>query len=103
MGDAEHNLLLSPGLMLNMIPGMLCAPKARFDAYFIDEEKVKKAKERCELRCGTDTAHGFACSTNDIITSTFANAANAGILLMAINLRNRLQDANDNDAGNYGM
>jgi hypothetical protein len=101
IGEAEHDMLLSPGLMLNMMPAMLCGQKARFDARFVDEEKVNKAKKDCESRCGTDTEHEFACSTNDIITSTFANATNAGLLLMAINLRNRMKEANDKDAGNY--
>ena len=40
-------------------------------------------------------------TTNDILTSAFAQATSAGILLMAINLRNRTEGVVANDAGNY--
>ncbi len=100
-GEAELNLMLSPGLMMNMIPLMLCGPKAQFHVRFVDEEKVKSAKGASESRCGTNSKHDFACSTNDILTSTFANATKADLVLMAINLRNRVQAAKDQDAGNY--
>lgn len=82
---------------------MLCGPKAQFDARFVDEEKVKQAKQDSEKRCAGEIIpdNGFACSTNDILTSTFSNATKADLLLMAINLRNRLKEANDKDAGNY--
>lgn len=100
-GEAELDLMLSPALMMNMIPLMLCGPKAQFHVRFVDEDKVKSAKVASESRCSTNSEHDFACSTNDILTSTFANATKPDLLLMAINLRNRVQVAKDKDAGNY--
>jgi hypothetical protein len=99
MGKEECKLLFSPGLMLNFMPGMLFGPTARFDARFIDEEKVRAAKE--EALCRGSEEIEYACSTNDIITTTFGNAAKAELLMMTINLRNRVTEATDNDAGNY--
>ena len=103
IGEEETKLLLSPALMLNFIPKMLCGPKAQFDARFVDEDKVQQAKQDSEKRCADKNIPegGFACSTNDILTSTFSKATKADLLLMAINLRNRLEEANDKDAGNY--
>ena len=101
IGEEEHQLLYSPALILNFIPTMLCGPTTHFDARFVDEEKVRQIKAEAEARSGTGAEDTFACSTNDILTSTFATAANADILLMAINLRTRLKEANDNDSGNY--
>jgi hypothetical protein len=43
---------------------------------------------------------GFS-GTNDIETSSFGNATSAELVLMAVDLRNKLPDFCDNDAGNY--
>mmetsp|Transcript_4717 Transcript_4717/g.5661 ORF Transcript_4717/g.5661 Transcript_4717/m.5661 type:complete len:437 (+) Transcript_4717:67-1377(+) len=101
IGEEEYKLLTSPSLALSMVSGMLCPKPAIFDARFVDEEKVKQAKKEATDRCGNIADDEFACSTNDILTSTFAKATNAGLLLMAINLRNRVKETNDKDAGNY--
>ena len=101
IGEHETKMLLSPGLMLNMIPKMIFGPKAQFNARFVDKEKIQHAKLESESRLGKSIHQTFACSTNDILTSTFGNATKANLLLMAINLRNRLQEANNMDAGNY--
>lgn len=73
---------------------MMCGGKASLDARFVDEEKVRKWKDGVK--------DGFV-STNDVLTSTFAMATNADILLMAINLRNRVAEADELDAGNYEL
>ena len=98
IGEKEHQLMLSPGVALGMMSGMCCGAKARFEARFVDEEKVRKAKEEVKARVGSDD---FFCSTNDILTSTFSQAARANLMLMAINLRNRVENAASDDAGNY--
>ena len=36
-----------------------------------------------------------------LVISTFSQTTRVGILLIAINLRNRFKEANDTDAGNY--
>ena len=41
IGEEEMKMLLSPALMLNFIPKMLCGPKAHFNARFVDEKKVQ--------------------------------------------------------------
>lgn len=98
MGEEEFQLMRAPGITLGMMSGMCCGAKARFEARFVDEEKVRKAKDEAKARVGSDD---FFCSTNDILTSTFAQAAQADLLLMAINLRNRVEVATNEDSGNY--
>ena len=73
MGEAEHTLLLSLGLMLSFLRSMLCGPVSKFDAGFIEEDKVHQVKLDIKSR-SIITYVDFACSTNDIATSTFSQA-----------------------------
>jgi hypothetical protein len=103
--EAEHlSRLVSPsvlkfGASLTFIKaylaGMFRKPPARPLAYFIDEGKVKQAKE--------EHAHaaGSFISTNDIITSHFMTACSPRLGMMAINYRPRCPILDSNDAGNY--
>jgi hypothetical protein len=75
IGEAEMKLLLSPGLMINFVSRMLCGTKAKFHAKMVDQEKVSKAKQSAAGRCKVSEEE-FVCSTNDILTSAFANATN---------------------------
>ena len=94
IGLKEANFLSSFPFALCCIKSMLTSSKAKLDAYYIDEENVKEWK--------AEAKHGYI-STNDILTSTFANATNSDILLMAINLRGRVKEAHEDDAGNYSL
>ena len=71
---------------------MMCGSKANIEARYIDQDKIISSKEKVK--------DGFV-STNDILTSSFARATKVDILLMAINLRNRVKGTNEKDAGNY--
>ena len=61
---------------------MMCGSKTKIEARYIDQDKVISSKEKVK--------DGFV-STNDIVTSSFARATKVDILLMAINLRNRVK------------
>lgn len=70
------------------------------DARYVDEEKIREWKER---EAGNNSGNVDYISTNDILTSTFAQSVGADVLLMAINLRNRVENTCSNDAGNYSL
>mmetsp|Transcript_43790 Transcript_43790/g.51284 ORF Transcript_43790/g.51284 Transcript_43790/m.51284 type:complete len:209 (-) Transcript_43790:76-702(-) len=83
-----------------MICSMICGKKALAKSYFIDMDQINQAKVN-EAKMAERGGGDFFVSTNDIVTSTFGNCTSARILLMAINLRNRLPAFQDTDAGNY--
>lgn len=94
IGSKESKYLSSFSFLLCCLKSMLFGGKAKLDARYIDENLIKEWK---------DSAHDGFISTNDIVTSTFAKATNSDLLLMAINLRNRVEDAKEDDAGNYSL
>jgi len=106
-GEAEYNYGVSSATMINCVLKMAnpFSAKTEIAAYYIDKEKVKNTKakedEREKKKEKQDLEMPFSCSTNDILTSSFGNAAEIRVLMMAINLRKRLEGAVDNDAGNY--
>ena len=63
--------------------------------FLVDNSKVK------EIKAG-ERAEGVSfVSTNDILTSTFGNAAAPRILFLPVNFRNKLDGYVSSDAGNY--
>lgn len=94
IGSKEFKYLSSFSFMLCCIKSMVCGSKAKLGAHFVDEQKVEELK--------ADAKNGFV-STNDILTSTFSRATKSDMLLMAINLRKRVKEADEMDAGNYSM
>lgn len=96
IGTKESKYLSSFSFALCCIKSMLCGSKTKLiDARFVDEDKVNELK--------VATSNSDYISTNDILTSTFARATRSDILLMAINLRNRVEDTSEMDAGNYSL
>ena len=94
IGKKEHKFLTSFSFTLSCIKSMMFGSKARVDAQYIDVEKVNELKLK--------NIHEFI-STNDILTSSFARATRSDILMMAINLRKRVKEADEMDAGNYSL
>jgi hypothetical protein len=92
IGAKEYKFLNSTSFLICCLRSMLCGSKARIEARYTDEDKIISSKEKVK--------DGFV-STNDILTSAFARATKADLLLMAINLRNRVKGTDQYDAGNY--
>jgi len=95
IGKKEGSYLQSFSFMLCCIKSMLSGSKATLEARHIDQDKVKEMKYRQQ-------GEEFI-STNDILTSSFSKSTNTDLTLMAINLRGRVEDTNDEDAGNYSL
>mmetsp|Transcript_39599 Transcript_39599/g.82742 ORF Transcript_39599/g.82742 Transcript_39599/m.82742 type:complete len:281 (-) Transcript_39599:453-1295(-) len=95
IGLKDHKYLSSFSFTMCCIKSMLCGSKAKFEARFVDEDKVKVLKDEA-------SKNGYI-STNDILTSAFSRATRSDILLMAINLRKRVKGTEDTDAGNYSL
>lgn len=96
MGKAESTWAYSGATLCNIVGSMLCGKKGEIVCFQVDESKVGREKENA--RAGS--RKGFV-STNDIFCSTFANATSARVLMMPINLREKLADYTASDAGNY--
>lgn len=75
---------------------MMCNSAAKCFAFYLDEEKVKKAK--AEEAAAGDVDY---VTTNDILTSGFFNATNARIGMMGYDCRDRLDKIEGDLAGNY--
>jgi hypothetical protein len=102
VGEKEHKMVFSSALMCDVIGGMLCdGPKAIAQARHVDMEKIQMAKAQASARAPGEGDDPFVCSTNDVITSSFGKATNSCIMMMAFNLRGRLENINADDAGNY--
>jgi hypothetical protein len=83
------------------LAGMFRKPHARPFAYFIEEERVNRAKGEHAAQEETVSGSGSFISTNDIITSHFMTVSSPCLGMMAINYRPRCPILDSNDAGNY--
>ena len=97
IGAKEFKFLLSVPFAVCCVRSMLFGPKARLGAQFVDAARVRERKEEA---AETKAEDGFV-STNDLLVSAFSRAARADVLLMAINLRGRVEGTDAADAGNY--
>ena len=83
--------------LVNVIKRMFTRQKARLLTGLIDNERVAQVKAEAKRR-GTVPF----VSTNDIITSAFANATGSDVCTaMAIDLRERMRGLTKSHAGNY--
>lgn len=96
MGVEEHKLAYSGGVICNVVCGMICGGKPLIESYYTDEDKIAAAKAAGAKEDGVEYV-----STNDIVTSTWANASSSDLLLMPVNFREKLPAYTPNDAGNY--
>lgn len=94
IGEKQFKYGFSVPLILNVLKGMVFGKKANCYAFYIDDERILKAKDRAKKE-------GGFVSTNDILTSSFSKTVRARLSMMAINLRNRIDNLKDSDAGNY--
>lgn len=97
-GRSDFKWLSSFGLVKGMLSGYLFGPKSRWVCMEIDEEKVQRAKS-----AAVESGAVPFVSTNDIVTSHFANASNARVAMMVINMRDKIPtlQLGDDHAGCY--
>lgn len=98
VGRREYEFPLSAPILFNILKGMFFSRKAECFAFYVDPDKVKKAKAEVTSNSTKDIDY---VSTNDILTSSFAKTIRARLCMMAINFRNRIKGLVDTDAGNY--
>jgi len=98
IGDINYNFAGSLALIVNILKNLIFGRKVKYLSRYIDENKIDTIKS--EYLAG-DTKEFPFLSTNDIITSSFARATKSRLCLSAINLRNRIEGMNNDDAGNY--
>jgi hypothetical protein len=87
----------SLGLVKGMLGGLMCGPKSSWMCYEVDNDKVAVKK----ASTGVTAAIPFV-STNDVLTSHFGHSCGARVLMMVVNMRNRIPvNVTDNNAGCY--
>jgi hypothetical protein len=69
MGAEEHKWVYSGSVMCNVVCGLICGGKPLIESYHVDEARIAAAKEAGAKEDGVEFV-----STNDILTSTWANA-----------------------------
>ena len=94
-GTKEANLPFGMGYMCNLIGSLMCGPKRTARAYKINMDKIADAKQKI------DKSKVEYVSTNDLITSEFANISKPKLMQMAVDLRPHLTGLDKNDAGMY--
>ena len=97
VGTAAHAFTTSAPFIAGALKGSVFGNKVRLTARFLDLDEISAAKAREAESSG---GGGFV-STNDVVTSGFANIVNPRVLGMAINFRDKIENVERRDAGNY--
>jgi len=103
IGEEFYEAMLNPGLpmMVHYLGIWAKAKRVKPLCFFIDEDKLKAAKESAAGAGAEGEEPAPYVSTNDIVTSGFGRAVNARMLTMAINFRGRMDGLTAERAGNY--
>jgi len=91
---SSYNYFASFAHVGNALRGSIFAKKSRASAYYIDDDKINRAKSQ-----KIDTLPFV--SSNDIITSGFFSLIGARVGFMAVNFRDKIKGLVQEDAGNY--
>ena len=84
-GKSEVGYMQGPAFVVSSIKNLICRRKNTYHCHYIDEGRIAEAKALAK-------EHGAPfVSTNDILTSSFGNLANARTLFMAMNYRDRVE------------
>ena len=98
MGIEESKWGKAGSTICNVVCSMLCSTKkVTIVNHFIDSNKIALAKSKAKQ----ESAFESFVSTNDVITSSFGHAVSAKVMVMPINLREKMEKYTNNDAGNY--
>ena len=98
IGETNYRFTSSAPMIVNVLKNLLFGKKVQYFSRFVDEEKVGAIKDAYSK----DEKSEFPfISTNDVITSSHSKATNSRLCMSAINLRNRIEGMDNEDAGNY--
>ena len=96
LGMDMNKALLRPSSVISMLKGMLTGASPRLIRNIVDDNAIQAAK--AEAKQAGEVPY---VSSNDILTSAFANKIGADVCIMAINLRCRIDGIDESDMGNY--
>ncbi|QSZ42667.1 hypothetical protein GJV85_11280 [Sulfurimonas aquatica] len=94
VGEKEYKYFKGVAHFINIFRGIIFGKKIQAFAFYIDELKIDEIKSQEKKKIEY-------VSTNDILSSSFANLVNARVSMMAINYRGKLSGLEEKDAGNY--
>lgn len=92
----NSNFLFSPRMIFWAITRAFSCKKMRIKSFELNNSYLQQQK----LAAKENGAVPFV-STNDILSSTYAQLCESNAMMMAINFRNRILAITDKDAGNY--
>jgi len=98
IGKTNYRFTSSAPMIVNVLKNLLFGKKVEYFSRFVDEEKVGTIKD---AYAADENSEFPFISTNDVITSSHCNATNSRLCMSAINLRNRIEGMDNEDAGNY--
>lgn len=90
------NFMFSPRLFFLAITKAFSRKKMRIENFVLDNKYVQQQKEKVK-----ESGNVPFVSTNNILSSTYAQLTTSNVMIMAVNFRNRITGITDNDAGNY--
>ena len=116
-GEPSVLTAMTPGFLLYFMLGQVRAalfPQTKNFGFFVDEAWIKAEKAAAiknkegagdaGKNDGDDKDDDFKVtfvSTNDVLLSSVCNTLETDLAISAINFRNRVEDCDDSDAGNY--
>jgi len=98
IGKKNYRFTSSAPMIVNVLKNLLFGKKVQYFSRFVDDKKVEAIKT---AYANDDNSEFPFISTNDVITSSHFRATNSRLVMSAINLRNRIEGMDNEDAGNY--
>lgn len=93
---SNSNFIFSPRMLFWAIKRAFSRKKMRIESFELNDIYLQQQK----LTAKESGIVPFV-STNDILSSTYAQLTDSNAMLMAVNFRNRIPAITDKDAGNY--
>ncbi len=93
---SNANFIFSPRMLFWAITRAFSRKKMRIDSFELNHTYLQQQKQAAKER-------GIVpfVSTNDILSSSYAQLTDSNAMIMAVNFRNRIPAITDKDAGNY--
>ena len=98
VGEKVYKSSFGAQVLFNALGEVICGKKIRMFCYYVDDDKMMAAK--AEALAGVVDPPAFV-SSNDVLTSSFANTCQPYMIIMAITFRGRIRAITLNDMGNY--
>ena len=98
VGEKVYKSSFNAQVIFNALGEVMCGKKIQMFCFYVDDAKMAAAKAEALVDIEDPPAY---VSSNDVLTSSFANTCQPYMLLMAITFRGKIEAITLNDMGNY--